>query len=78
MKTILTSLAAVFLVLLIVGNPKAASTGPTMLVITNDIQWSLSMDGPWTTIASNYIVVWVLPTNAGYYRAKLHSSGFIP
>lgn len=80
MKAILAVLTFAVFAVLMFGqeNHPSSSTGPTMLVITNDIQWSAAPNGPWSVIASNWVVVWVYPENRGYYRAVLHSSGQIP
>ncbi len=58
--------------------PKAASTGPTMLVITNDLQWAPTPGGPWQTVVSNVLIVWEVPGSNAFYRALLHSSTPIP
>jgi hypothetical protein len=57
---------------------QAASTGPTTLVITNDLQFSATADGPWQTIQQCTFVAYLYPTNHGFYRSILHSSTPIP
>jgi hypothetical protein len=62
------------------NQPKASTSvrGPTMLVITNDLQWAPTQTGPWETVTSTVAVVWIIQSSNAYYRALMHSSGFIP